>query len=121
MALEAGVELAAVGLQGAAVVHGNVVAVLGLARALDLVGCFDAQLGAEGEGEGCEGGEEGCKTHFAGGLEGRIEIGSGSRADGGIKLGQGRGLGAAWSAEVEVGFGGSAFGWVLLKYTLMDV
>lgn len=42
--------------------HGDVVSFLGLAGALDLVGCFDAELG--GDGQRGEGEEDGCDTHF---------------------------------------------------------
>lgn len=41
--------------------HGDVIAVLGLARALDLMGDFDAQLGSAGEGGEAQ--EEGGETH----------------------------------------------------------
>lgn len=62
MALVAGVELGAVGLQGTAVVHGDSVALDGLAVALDGLGDFDAEFG--GGGEGAEGGyEDGGETH----------------------------------------------------------
>lgn len=63
MALVAGVELGAVGLQGAAVVHGDTVALDSLAVALDRLGDFDAEVG--GGGEGAKGGnEDGGETHF---------------------------------------------------------
>lgn len=116
MALEARVEFASIGLEGAAVVHGDVVAVLGLARAFDFVGCFDAQLGAEGEGESRQGGEEGCETHFVGalGLTGGTGVGSD------IEVESSRGDSTTWSAEVEVGFGGSAFRWGLLILEICD-
>lgn len=61
IALKARVELLPIGLEGTPVVHGDIIAVLGLARALDLVGDFDAQLG--GAGEGGEAQEEGGETH----------------------------------------------------------
>lgn len=61
-ALVAGVELGSVGLQGAAVVHGNSVAVDCLAGALDSVGDFDAELGGSRErAKGCD--EDGSETH----------------------------------------------------------
>jgi hypothetical protein len=68
-ALVAGIELGSVGLQGAAVVHGNSVAAGGLASALDGVGYFDAEVGGSCErAEGCD--EDGGETHcvFWGGL-----------------------------------------------------
>lgn len=61
VALEARVKLATIGLESTPVVHGDVVAVLGLARALDLVGDFDAELGGAGEGDQAQ--EEGGETH----------------------------------------------------------
>jgi hypothetical protein len=61
IALKARVELLPIRLEGTTVVHGDVIAVLGLARALDLVGDFDAQLG--GAGEGGEAQKEGGETH----------------------------------------------------------
>ena len=61
-AIVAGIELRPVRLQGAAVVHGDGVAVGGLAGALDSVGYFDAELGGSCEGaEGCD--EDGGETH----------------------------------------------------------
>lgn len=58
----AGIELGSVGLQGAAVVHGDSVAVGGLAGALDGVGDFDAELG--GSRDRAESGDEdGGETH----------------------------------------------------------
>lgn len=61
-ALVAGIELGSVGLQRAAVVHGDSVAVGSLASALDSVGCFDAELG--GGSNGAESGDEdGGETH----------------------------------------------------------
>lgn len=56
LALVARVELGPVGLQGTAVVHGDSVALDGLAVALDWRGDFDAEFG--GGGEGAEGGHE---------------------------------------------------------------
>ena len=62
MALVAGVELGAVGLQGAAVVHGDTIALDGLAVALDGLGDFDAEVSSGGEG--AKGGDEnGGETH----------------------------------------------------------
>lgn len=61
IALEAGVELLAGVLQGAAVVHLHTITVLGLASALDLVSDLNAELG--GTGEGGEREEDGGETH----------------------------------------------------------
>lgn len=60
-AVVAGIEFLASVLEFAAVVHGDTVAVLGLAVALDLVGGLDAEVGGEGQGGQRE--EEGCETH----------------------------------------------------------
>lgn len=73
-ALVARIELGSIGLQGAAVVHGNSVAVGGLAGALDGVGYFDAELGGGGQGaEGCD--EDGGETHcvFMGWIGGELK------------------------------------------------
>lgn len=59
--------LAAVG-QGAAVVHRDLVALLCLALALDLVGDFDTEVSGGGtDGEGSDNGNEGGGLHACGG------------------------------------------------------
>lgn len=68
-AIVAGIKLRTVGSKGASIVHRDLVALFGLALALDLVGDVDLELGGGGGGGGSEGrngGEDGGGLHGCG-------------------------------------------------------